>query len=178
MIRVSSMYIRTKNRIYKVESETYDKQGYYTGDYDVTSNVILKEQVINQSENLFELIDEFVVIRDNTKINQLVRTDSIGYLKEMIKEDKRIVEIKGAIWTDWGLKYVAKMTNEGKVGIDMKLEDKYGQTCLTDLHPGDIIPTCGGEYRIITSEDIDEEGCLKTNTTTSNKLEDREDKGK
>ena len=108
------MYIRTKNRIYKVESETYDKQGYYTGDYDVTSNVILKEQVVDQSENLFELIDEFVVIRDSTKINQLVRTDDINYLKEMMKEDKRIIAIKGAIWTDFGLKYVAKMNDKGE----------------------------------------------------------------
>ena len=107
------MYIRTKNRIYKVESETYDKQWYYIGDYDVTSNVILKEQVVDQSENLFELIDEFVVIRDSTKTNQLVRTDSIGYLNEMIKEDKRIVEVKGAVWTDKGLIFVAKMNDKG-----------------------------------------------------------------
>ena len=111
------MYIRTKNRIYKAESETYDKRGYYIGDYDVTSNVILKEQVINQSENLFELIDEFVVIRDSTKINQLVRTDDINYLKEMMKEDKRIVEVKGAIWTEWGLKYVAKMNDRGELEL-------------------------------------------------------------
>ena len=111
------MYIRTKNRIYKVESETYDKQGYYIGDYDVTSNVILKEQVVDQSENLFELIDEFVVIRDNTKINQLVRADDIKYLKEMMKEDKRIVEVKGAMWTDFGLKYVARLTEDGGVEL-------------------------------------------------------------
>lgn len=103
------MYIKTKNKVYQVESETYDKQGYYVGDYDV----ILKEQVINQSENLFELIDEFVVIRDNTKINQLVRTDNIEYLKEMIKEDKRIIAVKGAVWTDFGLKYVAKLDDKG-----------------------------------------------------------------
>ena len=52
----------------------------------------------------------------------------------------------------------------------MKLEYRYGQTYLTDLHPGDIIPTWGGgEYRIISAEDIDENGCLKTNTTISNK---------
>lgn len=107
------MYIRTKNRIYKVESETCDKQGYFVGEYDV----ILKEQVISQSENLFELIDEFVVIRDSTKINQLVRTDDIEYLKEVTKEDKRIVAVKGAVWTDFGLKYVAKMTNEGKLEL-------------------------------------------------------------
>ena len=59
----------------------------------------------------------------------------------------------------------------------MRLEYKYGQPYLTDLHPWDIIPTWGGEYRIISAKDIDENGCLKTNTTISNKLEDRKDKG-
>ena len=107
------MYIRTKNRIYQVESETCDKQGYYIGDY----GVIFKDQVINQSENLVELIDEFVVIRDSTKTNQLVRTDNIEYLKEMMKEDKRIVEVKGAVWTEWGLKYVARLTKDEGVEL-------------------------------------------------------------
>ena len=60
----------------------------------------------------------------------------------------------------------------------MKLEYKYGQTYFTDLHPGDMIPIYSGDYRIISAEDIDENGCLKTNTTISNKLEDRKDKGK
>lgn len=101
------MYIRTKNRIYEVESETFDKQGYFVGEYDV----ILKEQVISQSENLSGLIDEFVIIRADTKINQLVRTDNIEYLKEMIKEDKRIIEVKGSVWTDKGLIFVAKMND-------------------------------------------------------------------
>ena len=104
-------YIRTKNRIYKVESETYDRQGYYIDRYE--DDVVSKDQVIKQSESLFELIDEFVVIRDSTKINQLVRTDNVEYLKEVIKEDKRIIEVKGAVWTDFGLKYVAKMNNKG-----------------------------------------------------------------
>lgn len=106
-------YIRTKNRIYKVESETCDKQFYYIGDYDL----LVKEQVVSQSENLFELIDEFIVIRDSTKINQLVRTDNIEYLKEMMKEDKRIIEIKGAIWTDKGLIFVAKMSDKGELEL-------------------------------------------------------------
>ena len=60
----------------------------------------------------------------------------------------------------------------------MKLDYRYGPTYLIDLHPGDMILTCGGEYIIISAEDIDENGCLKTNTTISNKLEDRKDKGK
>lgn len=107
------MYIKTKNKVYQVGSETCDKQGYFVGEYDV----ILKEQVISQSENLFELIDEFVVIRDGTKINQLVRTDDIEYLKEVIKEDKRIVAVKGAVWTDFGLKYVARLMEDGDVEL-------------------------------------------------------------
>ena len=60
----------------------------------------------------------------------------------------------------------------------MKLDYRYSPTYLTDLHPGDMIHTCGGEYIIISAEDIDENGCLKTNTTISNLLEDRKDKGK
>ena len=50
----------------------------------------------------------------------------------------------------------------------MKLDYRYGQ--LTDLHPRYMIPTCGGEYIIISAEDIDENGCLKTSTTISNKI--------
>ena len=59
------MYIRTKNRIYKVESETCHKQGYYIDRYE--EDVILKDQVIKQSENLEELCDRFVVMDKETK---------------------------------------------------------------------------------------------------------------
>lgn len=55
----------------------------------------------------------------------------------------------------------------------MKLEYKYGQTYLTDLSIGDMVPISGEEYRIIIAEDIDENGCLKTNTTISTKLHNR-----
>ena len=109
------MYIRTKDGIYKVDSETCHKKGCYIDRYE--DEVILKGQVITQSESLFELIDEFVVIRDSTKINQLVRTDNVEYLKEMMKEDKRIIAVKGAIWTDFGLRYVARLTEDG--GIEL-----------------------------------------------------------
>ena len=110
------MYIRTKNNIYKVESTLRDNgfvKGYNVGEMAF----IRKDQVINQSENLFGLIDEFVIIRTDTKINQLVRTDNIEYLKEIIKEDKRIIEVKGAVWTDWGLKYLANVNKDGGVEL-------------------------------------------------------------
>ena len=60
----------------------------------------------------------------------------------------------------------------------MKLEYRYSQTYLTDLRHGDMVPTCGGDYRIISANDIDENGCLRTNTTISNKIEYRKDKDK
>ena len=110
------MYIRTKDGIYKVESTLRDNgfvKGYNVGEMAF----IRKDQVINQSENLFGLIDEFVIIRTDTKINQLVRTDNIEYLKEIIKEDKRIIEVKGAVWTDWGLKYLANVNKDGGVEL-------------------------------------------------------------
>lgn len=113
---MSSMYIRTKNQIYEIESVLRDNgvvKGYNVGEMAF----IRKEQVIKQSESLFELIDEFVVIRDSTKVNQLVRTDDINYLKEIMKEDKRIVEVKGAVWTEKGLIFVARMNDNGELEL-------------------------------------------------------------
>lgn len=55
----------------------------------------------------------------------------------------------------------------------MKLEYQYGKVYFTDLHPGDIIPTWSGDYKIVNVEDIDVNGRLKTNITVSNKIEDK-----
>ena len=42
---MSKDYVRTKNRIYKVESETFDKQGYYIDRYE--EDVKIKEEFLN-----------------------------------------------------------------------------------------------------------------------------------
>lgn len=101
------MYIRTKDGIYEF-NKTFN---------GASIRIIYGNEIIKQSENLDELCDEFVVIRDNTKINQLIRTDNIEYLKEMIKEDKRIIAVKGAVWTDKGLIYVAKLNDKGELEL-------------------------------------------------------------
>lgn len=104
------MYIRTKNRIYKVESETYDKQGYYIGDYDV----ILKEQVVNQSESLEELCDEFVgYFECFNRSYYFIYKNSYDELKRDVQTIQ--YSAYGAIWTSKGLIFVAKMDNEGKL---------------------------------------------------------------
>lgn len=103
------MYIRTKNMIYKVESETCDKKCYFIGDYDV----ILKEQVIKQSENLEELCDRFVVMDKETKeVRNIVSFLAYAKLWSSCKYN-----IYGAIWTSKGLIYVARMNDKGDLEL-------------------------------------------------------------
>ena len=101
------MYIRTKNRIYKVESEICGKQGYFIGECEV----ILKDQVIKQADTIEELCDELVVV-NNTCFNtpQLLGT-------EIDKDYYKHEVVYGAIWTDKGLIYVAKMNDKGELEL-------------------------------------------------------------
>lgn len=108
------MFIRTKNRIYQVESTLRDNgfiKGYNVGEMAF----IRKDQVINQSENLEELCDEFVYVRNKPSLEKpltsLIRDISI--IDKVRKKSNTTVY--GCIWTDWGLKYVAKMDSEGKL---------------------------------------------------------------
>lgn len=108
------MYIRTKNRIYQVESTLRDNafiKGYNVGEMAF----IRKDQVINQSENLEKLCDEFVVefIKDGYKYVWNERYNST--MEELKSNANKVCNIYGAIWTYWGLKYVAKMDSEGEL---------------------------------------------------------------
>ena len=105
------MYIRTKNRIYKVESETCNKQGYYIDEYEY--DMILKRQVIKQTDNIEELCDRFVVMDKETKeVISIVSFLEYAKLWSYCKYN-----IYGAIWCEWGLKYVSKMNDEGKLEL-------------------------------------------------------------
>ena len=100
------MYIRTKNRIYQVESETFDKQGYYIDRYE--EDVILKEQVIKQADTIEELCDRFVVMDKETKeVMNIVSFLAYAKLWASCKYN-----IYGSIWTDKGLIYVAKLDDK------------------------------------------------------------------
>lgn len=105
------MYIRTKNRIYEVESETFDKQGYYIDEYEY--DMILKRQVIKQADTIEELCDRFVVIDKETKeVISIVTFLAYAKLWATCKYD-----VYGAVWTDKGLIYVAKMNDKGKLEL-------------------------------------------------------------
>ena len=105
------MYIRTKDGIYKVEGETCHKQGYYIDRYE--EDVILKDQVIKQSENLEELCDKFVVMDKETKeVMNIVSFLAYAKLWASCKYN-----IYGAIWTSKGLIFVAKMNDKGDLEL-------------------------------------------------------------
>ena len=108
------MYIRTKNRIYKVESILRDSgfiKGYNVGEMAF----IRKDQVINQAETIEELCDMTIVVDDERPSN--VFELEWGIDKELLSKYKDVqgVYVYGAIWTSKGLIYVAKMDNEGKL---------------------------------------------------------------
>ena len=117
------MYIRTKNRIYQVDSTLKDN-GFVKG-YNVGYMAfITKNQVINQSENLEELCDEFVCEWFDKKVNRyrhVYCSFKIDQSKELYRRDIPLppdvdFEIYAGIWLKGkGLTYVAKMDSEGKL---------------------------------------------------------------
>ena len=110
-------YIRTKNRIYQVESVLRDNgfvKGYNVGEMAF----IRKDQVIKQSENLEELCDEFVLYDNQLKTYGVFEKKVITF--KWIQNHSTIYKgmtIYGAIWTSKGLIYVAKMNDDGKLEL-------------------------------------------------------------
>ena len=98
------MYIRTKNGVYEALSE-YEPSEY--------TKIVYVSKVISQSENIEELCDRFVVIDKETKeVISIVSFLAYAKLWSYCKYN-----IYGAIWTDFGLKYVARLTEDG--GIEL-----------------------------------------------------------
>lgn len=111
-----SKFIRTENRIYQVESEYLDNEGKWVG-YNIVENdmaIILRDQVIKKADTIEELIDNYVFIEKGEMPVDLDK-DTIIFNKGLYIEDGTI--IYGAIWTDKGLIYVAKMNEKGELEL-------------------------------------------------------------
>lgn len=128
------MYIRTKNGVYEViqANDIYTEVKGNTNGVPLNNGntAIHFKEILNQSENLEELCDEFVI--DNWK-----ERGKPVYCFKYVKETKTaycidgggyitlfipiLLEcgciIKGAIWTDKGLIYVAKMNGKGDLEL-------------------------------------------------------------
>lgn len=110
------MYIRTKDGVYEVEqSQLEDDEEVVNCDY----GQIHKLEILRKSENLEELCDEFVIIPNNDWSNNWL---AFGVNKKCLKDsiynlNYPIKEVYGAIWTEWGLKYVAKMNDDRELEL-------------------------------------------------------------
>lgn len=83
-------------------------------------------KIVNQADTIEELCDEFVVINKESKNHSLIEiekdgnrytTDKITHWIETLEKKLKRFEIYGAIWTDKGLTYVAKMNDKGELEL-------------------------------------------------------------
>ena len=111
------MYIRTKDGVYEVKrEEILCGVKFYDVEDDEHLNRIREEQIIDQSENLDELCDEFVLYDNQLKTYGVFDKKVITF--KWIQNHSTIYKgmtIYGAIWTSKGLIYVAKMNENGEL---------------------------------------------------------------
>lgn len=104
-------YIRTKNGIYEVVEDNNKEWGkQIVVKFPKNLNMKLadvKDQILKQSDNIEELCDEFVIV--NGKIHQT--TKALNKIKEYFNPYDTFY---GAVWCEWGLKYVAKLDDKGE----------------------------------------------------------------
>lgn len=97
-------YIRTKYTLASVERK---------------EDIELFEQVGQQvADTIEELCDEFVVLKPDKKF--LLANNNFDYIKTIWRGNenaKKSDYIYGAIWTDKGLIYVAKMNDKGELEL-------------------------------------------------------------
>ena len=110
-------YIRTKDGIYEVVEDNNKEWGkQIVVKFPKNLNMKLadvKDQIINQSDNLDELCDEFVIDWLPTNHKDIFSIDEYSkkIIESCIGNDK--TNVYGAIWTSKGLIYVAKMNENG-----------------------------------------------------------------
>lgn len=104
-------YIRTKDGIFKVIIA--DILGALTriDKRDGTYPDIDNKEIIKEANTIEELCDEFVIVHQNPYCTEHYLADE----KTDLKATKEFIgEVYGAIWTDKGLIYVAKMNDKGE----------------------------------------------------------------
>ena len=112
-------YIRTfDGKIFDTSKETIIFDTLYPKGEELLSNTInIKEDVLKQADTIEELCDEFVVSYEDGA--RIVYQD-LEWAKVKAKASLEVGHksiIYGAIWTDKGLIYVAKMNDKGELEL-------------------------------------------------------------
>ena len=101
-------YIRTKDGVYEIE-RYYEPRDYYWIKQDCDQPIV-GDEIISKADTIEELCDEFV--HKNYAFKSL--QELYDYWEDMYSYDKPTY---GAIWTDKGLIYVAKMNENGELEL-------------------------------------------------------------
>lgn len=121
-------YIRTKTKIKTIETKLDNKELFdYLKQFDN-----YKDDLIKVADTIEELCDEFVYVNKveglsdkthtipfdmkNHQFTEPTAEEKMAYIKKHYKDD--LEKIRGAIWTDKGLIYVAKMNDKGGLSVE------------------------------------------------------------
>ena len=110
-------YIRTKDGIYEVDilSIRYLGEAHFSC-WDIKHTKAFNDRhIIDQADNIEELCDEFVAVNDSMDLPILDSFENICLLLTTKKHKND--DAYGAIWTDKGLIYVAKMNEKGDLEL-------------------------------------------------------------
>lgn len=106
-------YIRTKDEIYSYEpTHNIDVDGFIIQHVNGWEKPLMKEDIFKIADTIEELCDEFVYVGEKGNV---VLGMSYMQIEDVKKYNVNENKIYGAIWTEWGLKYVAKMNDKGEL---------------------------------------------------------------
>jgi len=108
-------YVRTKGKIYEAIGE--DGNWFVVKDIFCGTCTVRKAYVTKQADSIEELCDEYVIFCKEEPNGKLLYYKGFENLKKEFidfERDKEKVVVYGAIWTDKGLIYVAKMNEKGE----------------------------------------------------------------
>ena len=111
-MKTSGEYVKRYGNIYpqiydmdNLTELTISQEPYRTAD----GWLIYKNQIVQEADTIEELCDEFVIIKEHRPV--ITQLDYLDFQEH--KQDLIGQKVMGAIWTDKGLIYVAKMNEEG-----------------------------------------------------------------
>lgn len=116
-------YIRTEDeKIFLIHEDLDNKDLWYFESKEKTIVISCNPIDLGKvADTIEELCDEFVLYDSKDMINTFISTyERVMNWKEVLdkrKLDKPNYEIYGAIWTDKGLIYVAKMNDKGELEL-------------------------------------------------------------
>lgn len=77
---------------------------------------IPKNEIVAEANTIEELCDEFIVVSDNCE-KPIISALPFNELQLYAKDRTKYANCYGAIWTEWGLKYIAKMNSKGELEL-------------------------------------------------------------